>query len=40
MRYCPGCHRKYSADYKSEKCKVCGTELKRKMLRKTTLTEE
>jgi len=40
MRYCPGCHRKYPADYKSEKCKVCGTELKRKMLRKTTLTEE
>lgn len=35
IRYCPACHRKYSADYKSKKCKVCGTELKRKPLDKS-----
>jgi len=40
VRYCPACHRKYSADYKSRRCKVCGTELKRKPLRKTFLKSE
>jgi rRNA maturation endonuclease Nob1 len=30
IRYCPACHRKYPADYKSTTCEVCGTELKRK----------
>jgi UPF0271 protein len=35
IRYCPACQRKYSADYKSKKCKVCGTELKRKPLNKS-----
>ena len=35
VRYCPACHRKYPSDYKSKKCQVCGTELKRKPLRKT-----
>ncbi|MGQ9506496.1 MAG: NOB1 family endonuclease [Candidatus Bathycorpusculaceae bacterium] len=35
IRYCPACHRKYPADYKSKKCKVCGTELKRKPLNKS-----
>jgi UPF0271 protein len=39
VRYCPACHKKYSANYKSERCEVCGTELKRKKLRKITLTE-
>jgi UPF0271 protein len=34
IRYCPACHRKYPSDYKSKKCQVCGTELKRKPLRK------
>jgi UPF0271 protein len=33
MRYCPACHKKYPATYKSSKCEVCGTELKRKPLR-------
>jgi len=33
--YCPACHRKYSPDYKPKLCKVCGTQLKRKALRKT-----
>jgi len=36
VRYCPACHRKYPADYKLKKCSVCGTELKRKPLRKTS----
>ncbi|MEM3696103.1 MAG: ribonuclease VapC [Candidatus Bathyarchaeia archaeon] len=35
IRYCPACHKKYPADYKSKKCKVCGTELKRKPLNKS-----
>lgn len=34
MRYCPACRKKYSADYKSKICQVCGTELKRKPLKK------
>lgn len=34
VRYCPACHRKYPADYESKICHVCGTELKRKPLRK------
>jgi len=36
VRYCPACHRKYPSDYKLRKCQVCGTELKRKPLRKTS----
>jgi len=35
IRYCPACHKKYPANYKFRKCEVCGTELKRKPLRKT-----
>ncbi|MEM2947467.1 MAG: hypothetical protein QXN96_04410 [Candidatus Bathyarchaeia archaeon] len=35
VRYCPACHKKYPSDYRSRKCQVCGTELKRKPLRKT-----
>jgi len=34
MRYCPACHKKYPADYKSRRCEVCGTELKRKPIEK------
>jgi UPF0271 protein len=37
IRYCPACHRKYPADYKSRRCQVCGTALKRKSLRKSSL---
>jgi UPF0271 protein len=33
LRYCPACHKKYSASYKSSTCEVCGTELKRKPLK-------
>lgn len=35
VNYCPACHKKYPSDYGSKKCQVCGTELKRKPLRKT-----
>lgn len=35
--YCPACHRQYSADYKGKKCQACGTELKRKPLKRTLL---
>lgn len=34
VRYCPACHKKYPANYKSQKCQVCGTSMKRKPLRK------
>ncbi|MEM3695334.1 MAG: hypothetical protein QXJ11_05180 [Candidatus Bathyarchaeia archaeon] len=37
VRYCPACYRKYQADYKLKRCAVCGTELKRKPLRKRYL---
>jgi UPF0271 protein len=37
IRYCPACQRKYPANYKSRRCKVCGTALKRKSLRKSNL---
>lgn len=41
MRYCPACHKKYPANYKSRKCEVCGTDLKRKSIRKAqTLREQ
>jgi len=30
IRYCPACHREYSANCKTKECQVCGTELKRK----------
>jgi UPF0271 protein len=36
IRYCPACHKKYPADYKLRKCEVCGTELKRKSVKKKT----
>jgi len=37
MMYCPACGRKYPPDYKLKSCEVCGTELKRKPLRRTPL---
>lgn len=40
IRYCPACRRKYPPDYKHKKCEVCGTELKRKPLRKSALKRE
>ncbi len=35
VRYCPACHRTYSTNYEATECKVCGTHLKRKSLKKT-----
>ena len=35
--YCPACRQKYPSDYKFKSCEVCGTELKRKPLKKTPL---
>jgi len=32
--YCPACFKKYSSGYGRAVCRVCGTELKRKVLRK------
>lgn len=32
--YCPACKRRYAPDTKQAVCSVCGTELKRKVLRK------
>jgi UPF0271 protein len=32
--YCPACRRRYPADYKFDKCEICGTRLKRKPLNK------
>lgn len=37
IRYCPACHKRYPANYKSRICEVCGTELKRKPSRKKML---
>jgi len=38
--YCPACHRKYPPDYKPKMCEVCGTQLKRKPLRKTLVRKQ
>jgi len=35
IMYCPACGRKYPPDYKLKLCEVCGTELKRKPLKRT-----
>lgn len=35
--YCPACYRKYLPDYKFKICEVCGTAIKRKPKKKTSL---
>lgn len=30
MRYCPACRKEYPVNYKFKRCKICGTQLKRK----------
>ncbi|MEM2110529.1 MAG: NOB1 family endonuclease [Candidatus Bathyarchaeia archaeon] len=35
--YCPSCHRRYPPDHKFDQCEICGTNLKRKPLRKTQI---
>ena len=37
LRYCPACRKKYLADFKSKKCRICGTELKRKPVKESKL---
>ena len=37
IRYCPACHRKYPANHKSAICKICGTKLKRKPVKKNSI---
>ncbi len=37
MRYCPACHKKYPSDYKFKTCQICGTELKRKPIKRNNL---
>lgn len=34
IKYCPACHRKYPSDYKHKHCEVCGTEVKRRPLKR------
>ena len=38
IRYCPACHRKYAANYRSSKCEICGTGLKRKPMKKDSIS--
>ena len=37
IMYCPACHRRYR--HPGKKCRVCGTELRRKVLSKTRVTK-
>jgi UPF0271 protein len=34
IRYCPACRKEYPADFGSKECGICGTELKRKPMRR------
>jgi UPF0271 protein len=38
IRYCPACHKEYPPNYKSVRCGICGTEMKRKPLKKSSPT--
>ncbi|MEM2850334.1 MAG: hypothetical protein QXP20_00370 [Candidatus Bathyarchaeia archaeon] len=38
--YCPGCHKKYPSSSRLEYCRICGTQLKRKVLRKYTVKKK
>lgn len=40
MRYCPACHKRYSTDYVSMNCQICGTKLKRKPVRNQPQTSK
>jgi UPF0271 protein len=37
VRYCPACHKKYPPDHKFKTCQICGTELKRKPIKRNNL---
>ncbi len=38
--YCPACHKNYPPDYKDRLCEICGTELKRKPVRRKNLRDK
>jgi UPF0271 protein len=38
--YCPACYRKYPTDFTSKQCITCGTQLKRKPIRRTQLRQD
>lgn len=40
LLYCPACRKKYPSDYRSGRCEVCGTRLKRKPVRKTPVKQK
>jgi UPF0271 protein len=40
VRYCPACRKQYPADSKLKTCNICGTRLRRKPLRKTSLNNK
>jgi endoribonuclease Nob1 len=37
IRYCPACHKQYTANSKFKECQICGTELKRKPRRQPSI---
>jgi UPF0271 protein len=37
MRYCPACYKRYPSNYCVKTCEVCGTQLKRKSIKKNNL---
>jgi len=39
MRYCPACHKRYPSNYGAKTCEVCGTQLKRKSIKKNNLSK-
>jgi len=39
LLYCPACRRRFPQGYPSETCAYCGTQLKRRVLKKTPLTK-
>jgi UPF0271 protein len=40
VRYCPACHRKYPEEYKDNRCKICGTQLKRKPVKEDRINRQ
>jgi UPF0271 protein len=40
LLYCPACHQKYPADSKIHHCRICGTRLKRKPLKKKMIQKQ
>jgi UPF0271 protein len=38
--YCPTCKRRYSADYVGATCEVCGSQLKRRVVKRTRIARD